>query len=55
MTCAPIVRRDVLGDSGFPQLVLRVGWPLPRAETLPATPRRPVEEVVGRLDPTAAG
>ena len=50
-----LVRRDVLGDSGFPQLVLRVGWALPRAETLPATPRRPVEEVIGRLDPTAAG
>lgn len=47
-----VVRRDVLGDSGFPQLVLRVGWPVPRAAALAATPRRRVEEVVGRLDAT---
>jgi hypothetical protein len=40
---------DVLGGLAFPQLLLRVGWlPLSRDE-LPATPRRPLAEVVQRI------
>ena len=42
-----ILCEDVLGGSMMPQLVLRVGWP--PAGPLPATPRRPLFDVVGRL------
>ncbi|WP_018683752.1 Acg family FMN-binding oxidoreductase [Actinokineospora enzanensis] len=42
-----LLRESVLRDELFPQLVLRVGWPAPGASTLPATPRRPLSEVVG--------
>jgi nitroreductase len=40
------VRSDVFGTSGYPQMLLRVGWPLVNAEPLPATPRRPLSDVV---------
>lgn len=33
------VRRDVFGTSGFPQMLLRVGWAPVNADPLPATPR----------------
>ncbi|MBD0323668.1 MAG: nitroreductase family protein, partial [Aldersonia sp.] len=36
------LRRDILNDELFPQIVLRVGWSVPGAEHLPQTPRRPV-------------
>lgn len=39
------VRDDVFGASGYPQMLLRIGWPAVGAEPLPATPRRPLEEV----------
>lgn len=39
------VRGDVFGDSGFPQMMLRVGWAPPGAEPLPETPRRPLSDV----------
>jgi nitroreductase len=42
------LRDDVLGGTLTPQLVLRVGW-APTGPPLPATPRRPVDEVIGRL------
>ncbi len=55
------VRADVFGESGYPQMMLRVGWPAIGAEPLPATPRRAVQEVVNWLNdgaftvgPTAA-
>ena len=32
----------VFGVSGFPQMLLRVGWAPVNAEPLPATPRRPL-------------
>jgi hypothetical protein len=43
----------VFGVSGFPQMLLRVGWAPVNAEPLPATPRRPLEDVVEYVDRTA--
>lgn len=43
------VRDEILGGTLVPQLVLRIGW-APSGPPLPATPRRPVEEV---MDTTA--
>ncbi|MEB3032236.1 Acg family FMN-binding oxidoreductase [[Mycobacterium] nativiensis] len=40
------VRRDVFGTSGYPQMLLRVGWAPINADPLPATPRRHVDDVV---------
>lgn len=40
------VRADVFGDSGYPQMLLRVGWAPINADPLPATPRRPLVHVV---------
>src|SRR5271155_2083434 len=40
----------VFGVSGFPQMLLRVGWAPVNAEPLPATPRRPLEDVVEYVD-----
>ncbi|BBY61653.1 Acg family FMN-binding oxidoreductase [Mycolicibacterium sarraceniae] len=39
------VRADVFGTSGYPQMMLRVGWAAVNANPLPATPRRPLSEV----------
>jgi nitroreductase len=41
--------RDQLAEvkSAYPQILLRIGWPHPGAGELPATPRRPLAEVVG--------
>jgi nitroreductase len=47
------LRADVFGDSGFPQMLLRVGWAPVNADPLPATPRRPLSEVVTGLDGAA--
>ena len=46
------VRVDVLGSAFFPQMLLRVGWAPLNADPLPATPRRPLDEVVQQLDGT---
>lgn len=43
------VRADVFGVSGFPQMLLRVGWAPVDADPLPSTPRRPLEEVADWL------
>lgn len=43
------VRADVFGTSGFPQMLLRVGWATVNADPLPATPRRPLAEVADWL------
>lgn len=44
------VRVEVFGESGFPQMLLRVGWAPVNADPLPATPRRPLAEMVEWLD-----
>jgi nitroreductase len=44
------IRADAFADEQFPQILLRVGWAPINADPLPATPRRPLDEVVGRLD-----
>ncbi len=40
------IRADVFGGSGFPQMLLRVGWAPINADPLPATPRRALDQVV---------
>jgi hypothetical protein len=40
------VRSDVFGTSGYPQMLLRVGWALVNADPLPPTPRRQLSDVV---------
>jgi nitroreductase len=47
------VRADVFGASGYPQMLLRTGWAPTNAESLPATPRRPLSDVVNLLDGSA--
>jgi nitroreductase len=39
------VRADVFGESGYPQMLLRIGWAPVNADPLPSTPRRPLAEV----------
>ncbi|MEV6235614.1 nitroreductase family protein [Lentzea sp. NPDC051838] len=41
-----LVRDEVLGGSSCPQLVIRVGWAGFNADPLPATPRRPVIDLL---------
>jgi nitroreductase len=43
------VRADVFGTSGYPQMMLRVGWAAADADPLPATSRRPLSETVSGL------
>jgi hypothetical protein len=45
-----VVKEDVFGDSGFPQMLLRIGWAPVNADPLPSTPRRPLSDVVEWLD-----
>ncbi len=49
------VRSDAFADEEFPQMLLRVGWAPVNADPLPATPRRPLDEVVTRLDGSRFG
>jgi nitroreductase len=44
------LRSLAFGDGQFPQMLVRIGWAPVNAEPLPATPRRPVDEVVTWLD-----
>ena len=44
------VGADVFGAEGYPQMLVRIGWAPVNADPLPATPRRPLDEVVARLD-----
>jgi hypothetical protein len=45
-----LVRSDVFGVSGYPQMLLRVGWAPVNADPLPSTPRRPLADVAAFLD-----
>ncbi|OBH60319.1 nitroreductase family protein [Mycobacterium sp. E2479] len=40
------VRTEIFGDSGYPQMLLRVGWAPINADPLPSTPRRDFSDVV---------
>ncbi|CAN5852469.1 nitroreductase family protein [soil metagenome] len=44
------IRADAFDDDNYPQMLLRVGWAPINADPLPATPRRPVEEIAVHLD-----
>lgn len=44
------LREDVFGGEQFPQMLMRVGWAPVNADPLPATPRRPLRDIVTRLD-----
>lgn len=44
------VRADVFGTSGYPQMLLRMGWAATNADPLPATPRRALTEVAGWVE-----
>ncbi|HEU4360064.1 MAG TPA: nitroreductase family protein [Mycobacterium sp.] len=56
-----MVRADVFGTSGYPQMLLRVGWAPINADPLPPTPRRDLAGFVdwaiaaGRMAGAAAG
>ena len=41
-----LVGDDVFGRSGHPQMMVRIGWAPVNADPLPATPRRPLSDVV---------
>jgi nitroreductase len=47
------VQVEVFGISGFPQMLLRIGWAPVNADPLPATPRRPLADLVESLDGSA--
>jgi hypothetical protein len=44
------VQIEVFGISGFPQMLLRIGWAPVSADPLPVTPRRRLGDVVEYLD-----
>lgn len=44
------LRTEVFDGDGYPQMLLRIGWAPVNADPLPATPRRPLDELVTRLD-----
>ncbi|MBJ8346989.1 nitroreductase family protein [Antrihabitans sp. YC2-6] len=46
---------EVLGDSGFPQMILRIGWAPSTAEPLAASPRHGVTEMIDSLDGAVTG
>ena len=48
------VRADVFGADGYPQMLLRIGWAPVNADPLSSTPRRPLSEVVARLNGSPA-
>ncbi len=44
------LQENIFGVSGYPQMLLRIGWAPVNADPLPSTPRRPLAEVVAWLD-----
>lgn len=48
-TCRAI-RREVLHDGGYPQLIIRTGWAMSTAQELPPTPRRHLDDVISSLE-----
>jgi len=44
---------EVLGDLAYPQILIRIGWPVLDRDPLPPTPRRPLDETVVRISPGA--
>ncbi len=48
-----LVRTEVFGESGYPHMLVRVGWAPVDADPLPATPRRPLGDVVKYVDGSA--
>jgi nitroreductase len=49
-----LVRAEVFGASGYPQMLLRVGWAPINADPLPPTPRREFTDFVEWIgDPNA--
>lgn len=44
------IRADAFDACEYPQMLVRVGWPPVNADPLPATPRRPMSDVVTRPD-----
>ncbi len=44
------IRTNVLGESGYPHIVVRIGWADKEAGPVPATARRPLDEVLHPLD-----
>ncbi|MDO0977920.1 Acg family FMN-binding oxidoreductase [Mycolicibacterium frederiksbergense] len=44
------LRSEVFDDEAYPQMMLRIGWAPVGADPLPATARRPVDDVVHTLD-----
>jgi nitroreductase len=49
------IRSEVLDNSGFPQMLLRVGWSPSTADPLPRTPRHAVTEMIDSLDGVIRG
>lgn len=44
-----LLQDELLDDVACPQIVVQVGWPPSGAAPVPATPRRPVDEVLGEV------
>ena len=44
------LQENIFGVSGYPQMLLRIGWAPVNADPLPSTPRRSLAEVVAWLD-----
>jgi hypothetical protein len=42
-----LLQDELLGDAACPQILVRVGWPSRAGAPIPATPRRPLDEVLG--------
>jgi len=49
------LKAEVFGLSAIPQMLLRVGWAPVNADAVPATPRRPLSDVVEYLDRSPFG
>jgi hypothetical protein len=48
-TTRAVLRDQVLEGAATPQMVLRVGWAPVGSDPLPASPRRPLDDVLGRF------